>query len=135
MAQAENNADQVDAQFELAMTELGVLLDYPGILESARFRELYRSLVTEYEDYYGVPADSLEIQRGDIFQLRADMFAALNDVDAPLLEDVMVPDLEPMETTIPMTMNRLVEQSIAYLRRSPEKHLYRWMGRAETYSP
>ena len=135
IAQAEGDADRVDAQFELAMTELGTLLDHPGILESARFRELYRSLVTEYEDYYDVPADSLMIQRGDVFQLRADLFAALNDVDAPLLEDVMMPEIEPIETTIPMTMNRLVEQSIAYLRRSPEDHLYRWMGRAETYFP
>ena len=135
IAQAEGDADRVDAQFELAMTELGTLLDHPGILESARFRELYRSLVTEYEDYYDVPADSLMIQRGDVFQLRADLFAALNDVEAPLLEDVMMPEIEPIETTIPMTMNRLVEQSIAYLRRSPEDHLYRWMGRAETYFP
>ena len=135
IAQAERDADRVDAQFELAMTELGRLLDQPDILENPRFRELYRSLVTEYEKYYGVPSDSLGIQRGDIFELRADMFAALNDLDAPLLEDVMMPELEPIRTTIPMTMNRLVEQSIAYLLRSPEKHLYHWLSRAETYFP
>ena len=34
-----------------------------------------------------------------------------------------------------MTMNRLVEQSTRYLLKSPEKHLYRWLSRAETYFP
>ena len=135
MAQSEGDADNVDAQFELAMTQLGDLLGQPGITENPRFRELYRSLVTEYEKYYDIPADSLAIQRGDVFELRADLFTALNDLDEPLLEDVALPKLEPVGTTIEMTMNRLVEQSIAFLLRSPENHLYHWLSRADTYFP
>ena len=132
---AQSEGDAVDAQFELAMTQLGDLLGQPGIMENPRFRELYRSLVTEYEKYYDIPADSLALQRGDIFSVRADLFAELNDLDKPLLEDVALPKLEPVGTTIEMTMNRLVEQSIAFLLRTPERNLYNWLSRADTYFP
>src|SRR5690606_27473024 len=95
---------------------------------------MYRTILTEYERYYGA-SDSLAFPYGDIYQVRADMFAAMNEFETPLLEDVKMNHLRPIETTIPMTMNRLVEQSIAYLLRSPDKHLYRWLSRAETYLP
>ncbi len=134
-AQADGNNEQAERLLELAMTELSTLLQHPGVMDRPRFSETYRSVIGEYETYYGVSADSLNPQYGDIFQLRADMFAGLNEVDHPLLEDVMLPKLQPAHTVVEMTMNRLVEQSIAYLMRTPEKHLYKWMSRAETYFP
>ena len=134
-AQADADAELAEDQLELAMTELSTLLQQPDIMERPRFRELYRTVISEYERFYGVSPDTLSLQFGDIFQFRADMFAALNEVDEPLLEDVMMPTITPIETVFPMTMNRLVEQSIAYLLRSPDRHLYHWLGRSETYFP
>ena len=40
------------------MTEIGTLTQQPNITERPRFRELYRTLVSEYERYYGVPSSS-----------------------------------------------------------------------------
>lgn len=134
-AEANEDLELAEQKMELAMTELGTLLTQPDIMERPHFQELYRTVITSYERFYGVSADTLSLQFGDIFQLRADMFAVLNDVDEPLLEDVMSAPLPPVRTTVPMTMNRLVEQSIAYLKRSPQRHLYNWMSRAETYFP
>lgn len=137
-AQAEGNNERAEGLLSLAMTELGVLLPQPEIMERSRFRELYRSIITEYENYYGTTADTLVFQRNPIYQFRADIFAALNEIEEPLSKEEnlpVLPSLGPVETQIPMTMNRLVRSSIAYLKRSPDKHLYRWLSRAETYLP
>ena len=134
-AQVDEDDELSEDLIELAMTELSTLVRQPDILELPRFRELYRTVISEYERYYEVSADTLTLQFGDIFQFRADMFLVLNEIDEPLLEDVTLPNIQPFETTIPMTMNRLVEQSISYLTSSPDKHLYHWLSRAETYFP
>ena len=133
-ASAENHTE-AEVMIERSMTELQWLMSHPEVVELPRFRELYRTVVTEYERYYGVPADSLALPFGDIFAVHTEMFDVLNSVDEPLLEDVDFPAFGPVATTIPMTSNRLVQQSIEYLTRSPEKHLYNWLGRAETYFP
>ncbi len=134
-AASTENFAEAEVLLERSMKELQQLLAYPEVVERARFRELYRTVVTEYERYYEVPADALTLPFGDIFSVRSDIFAELNSIDEPLLEDVNFPPFGPVATTIPMTSNRLVQQSIAYLTRSPEKHLYHWLGRAETYFP
>jgi len=139
-AQARNDGQAVDGLFELAMADLSRLARQDGIRQSAqgpRFNEIYRSLVTEYERYYHVSPDDLAVQRGDIFELRAEVFAELNDaLDDPELADVVLPDLRPVaEATIPMTRHPLVEASIAYLLRSPERTVNGWINRAETYFP
>ncbi len=137
MAQAQGDGERVEKLLDLSMTELARLQPEEGVLEGpdgARYRELYRSVLTEYERHYGVSSEAMQVEYGDVFALRADMFASLND-EVPLLENVELPKLLPIATTIPMTRHRLVDNSIAYLLRSPERHLYRWIERSETYFP
>ncbi|MEM1093696.1 MAG: LysM peptidoglycan-binding domain-containing protein [Bacteroidota bacterium] len=134
-AQATGNDEKAIDVFQLAMTELGVLLEQPETPSDTRFRELYRTIVTEYEAFYGVESDTLTFQRGEIFELRAEMFAELNAVDEPLLEDVTFPNIQPMPTEVPLTMNRLVQSSINYLLRRPDRNINPWMRRSETYFP
>lgn len=114
-----------------AVTELG---GHASVQANPRYREVYRSVVSEIENYYG-SADTLTLAFGDVFMIRDDMFATLNEVDEPLLENVTLPEIPPMVTTIPMTMNRLVESSIEFLLKEPDKHLNHWLSRAETYFP
>lgn len=116
-----------------SFADLQDLSRQPGILEDRRFRELFRTVVTEYEKYFGLPADTLAVERGDVFELRDTVFAALNELRDPLLEDINLPSLRPVGTTIPMTTNRLVEQSIRYLVQNPDRHLNTWLSRADTY--
>ncbi len=134
MAQVEGDSERAETLLDVAMTELATLLQQPHIMDHPRFRELYRTLVVEHERYYG-PSDTLTLPYGDIFPLRADMFALLNDVDEPLLENVNLFKLRPVATTVPLTMNRLVESTISYLLKNPERHLTNWLSRAETYFP
>ena len=123
---------------DLALTELSTLAQQPDLVAQARFRELYRTIVTAYEEENG-PIDSQNTQYGDIFQIRADIFAEMDDVESTdkLAEESrdVTPNLGPVETVIPMPVNRLVESSIAYLLKTPEKHLFNWISRSHTYFP
>lgn len=133
-AQADDDTEATEAALEEAMGGLRQLHQTPGGLEDAEGRELYRSVVTAYEQYYGV-SDTLALEYGDIFSYRDEMFAEMNQVPEPLLGGVSLPEPGPVETTIPLQRNQLVEQSIQFLQRSPEQHLYRWMSRSATYFP
>ena len=87
--------------------------------------------MTEYEQYYDAPA----LDRGEIYAFREGLFAATESVEGPLLEDVELPEaLGPNVAVIPMTMNRLVEGSLNYLRRA-NGHTARVRTRADTYFP
>ncbi len=122
-----------------AMGELSALLERdPSIIERDAVRDVYRGLTTEYRRYhrYEGTVDSMETAQGDIFSVRAGLFASLERVDGPLLEDVMQPEqIKEMDTVIPLTMNRLVKQSMEYLKREPERHVNGWLQREQTYGP
>ena len=122
-----------------AMSELAALLHAdPSVIERDAVRSVYRGLTAEYRRYHGYsePADTVETARGSIFSVRAELFARLEDVDEPLLEDVMPPaEAREIGSVIPLTMNRLVQQSIEYLQRNPEKHVLGWLKREQTYAP
>jgi len=122
-----------------AMGELARLLDRdPTVIEQDAVRDVYRGLTTEYRRYhrYDGPVDSMKTAQGDIFSVRAGLFASLERVNEPLLEDVMAPEaIENIETVIPLTMNRLVKQSLDYLKRDPDKHVNGWLQREQTYGP
>lgn len=133
-AQAEGTPEHALDLFERAMPQLAELLQQPGIMERSRFRALYQSLLTEYEKFHGAPIDTLTLPQGDIYAFREAAFTALNDLDAPLLEDVSFPRALPLRTDVPLTQNRLVKQSIDYLTRS-DRHVQVWLSRADTYFP
>jgi len=133
-ATARNDSAETELLLEETLGDLLRLSRAAGVDTMPRYRELYRSVIAEYEAFFG-EADSLSAAYGNIFGFRARMFASLNEVDEPLLEDVAMPELGPVATVIPMPVNRLVERSLTYLQREPDKHLHLWLARAETYFP
>jgi len=133
-SEALGNEARVQSLLDSAVRDLDVLAQQDYLLADSRYRELYRSVVTEYERFYGAN-ETMTMAYGDIFSYREAMFASLNTIDEPLLEDVSLPELPAMATSIPMTMNRLVQSSITFLQREPDKHLNHWLARAETYFP
>jgi len=131
---ARGDDDAAVASVDAAMRELGQLASQRKFLEDPRFTHAYRTIVAEYERIYG-PADTLFVAFGDIFEFRNDMFTALEAVEDPLLEDVVPRSLQPVGTTVPMTMNRLVENSMEFLLRERRDVLLTWIQRADTYFP
>ncbi len=133
-AQASEEHEIVEALFERLLGEIAVIARTPDALDDPRFKELYRSVVTEYESYYGFP-DTLHIQQGDIFAWREQAFETLSDADFPPLARIELPDLEVAETEISMQINEHVRRSMVFLLTEPERHIYHWLSRAETYFP
>lgn len=122
-----------------AMSELAHFLrNQPNALEENAVRELYSGLATEYRRFHGYAndPDSLKMARGQIFSVRARLFASLNEVDDPFSEEgPPVRDGDVTGTEIPMTSNRLVNESISYLQEEPDNHVDRWLKRVQVYGP
>ena len=134
-AQAQGQHTQANRLLDDALMRLDALVRHPGIAQRARFRALYHTLTAEYEATYGVP-DTLELPRGEIYDIRRDLFAAVNGgTTSVLLEDVNTDDLQPTDTAVPMTINEQVKASMATLLENPHRHLYPWLRRSATYFP
>ena len=122
-----------------AMTDLAALLrDNPQALEDDAVRELYGGLTTEYRRFhgYGADPDSLTMARGRIFSVRARLFDSLDDVEDPFLK--AEPPAGPTEVegmSVPLTSNRLVNESIEYLQKETGRHVDQWLQRAQVYGP
>lgn len=115
-------------------TRLAALLKHAGVADHPRVRTLYHTITAEYETAYGV-APPFEPPSGEIYDVRRDLFAAVNATNGPLLEDVPAAEVRSMNTEVPMTINRQVRASMTYLMRNPERHVYRWLRRSATYFP
>lgn len=136
-AQAQQNHQRANRLLDDAVEDLDALAQYPGMAERPRFRALYQSLTAEYEATYGVP-DTLELPRGEIYDIRRELFAAVNEntpSQSVLLEDVEADELQSPDTEVTMTVNEKVKASMATLLENPHRHLYPWLRRSATYFP
>ena len=122
-----------------AMSHLAALLrNEPDALEDDAVRKLYGGLTDEYRRFhgYGNDPDSMRMARGRIFSVRARLSDSLSEVDQPLLkEKPPVQTDEAPGSKIPLTSNRLVNQTIDYLQEEPDGHVERWLRRVHVYGP
>ncbi|WP_103019747.1 lytic transglycosylase domain-containing protein [Salinibacter altiplanensis] len=122
-----------------AMAELATLLrTRPEALERGVVRSVYGGLTAEYRRFHGYPSDpdSTLLARGQIFSVRARLFASLDDVKNPLLEvEPARPEATVQDADIPMTSNRLVKQSTTALEEDPSQHVDHWRRRVQVYGP
>ena len=122
-----------------AMAELAALLRRePDALEEEAVRDVYSGLTAEYRRFhgYGSDPDSLRMARGQIFSVRAQLFSSLDQVENPTTSEAPpVPDSGLAASEVPMTTNRLVNQSISYLQEEPDEHVHRWLRRVQVYGP
>lgn len=133
-AQARGDVESTETLLDISMSALSILVDLPSVANDPKFTELYRTVVTEYEQYYGF-SDSLFIQQGDIYNIRDMAFAQLNENGQAPFDSITLPEFSFADTDIPMTINERVKSSMVFLLAKPDEHLYHWLSRAETYFP
>ena len=131
-AEASGDISQYEAILDDLVRDVQLLSEQSDVIQNPRFREVYSSILTEHEQFY----DESVLDRGEIFPFLERAFAEMHAVDGPLIEDVDLPDVPVgnFAATIPMDLNRLVERSVNYLKRSPS-HVSRLQTRADTYFP
>jgi len=106
--------------------------------DDERFSDLYRIAIAEHERQFG-PVDTDVAAIGDIFQVRSQLFGALNDLEGPL-------EIEPSEvertsamavapTSVPMTINKAVTTTMTFLLDERPQTLTSWANRAHTWFP
>ena len=122
-----------------SMTQLAALLRArPQALDRSAVRSIYGALSAEHRRFHGYAhtADSTLMARGQIFSVRARLFATLDTLSSPLLDAApTAPDVEVAGASVPMTSNRLVQQSIDHLSDTPTRHVTHWLRRVQVYGP
>lgn len=132
---AQVNDDPVSAESYInkALSSIQSLMDqYPEVQNERRFNELYRSVMAEYQEFYGIPDSASEV-KGDVFAVRQEMFSEQNDMD---VASYNIPDnLSFNKTKVPLVQNRQVSRHLMYYTLKRPEVMERWLERSEKYFP
>lgn len=132
-ASANGQSDRYVEMLEGLVGDLQLLAQRDGVIYEPRFRELYSTVLTEKELFYGVEA----IDRGEIYAINDEAFRLIYDTEDPTLDTVQLPEIpvaRRVRSTIPMEVTPSVERSLRYLLRKPG-HVATLRQRADTYFP
>ena len=129
---AQGNGDSVrlTAQFEEAIGILNDLGYCPDIESNRDFNDLSKAIIDDYELYIA-KIDTLN-QETSIFALRSKLnqvTETTDSVDAGLPREVI------RGTTIPLVVNRVVEQHISFYQGKGREHMERWIHLSGKYFP
>lgn len=106
--------------------------DYPEIQTNRRFSELYRSVMAEHSEFYGIAEFQGEIE-GDIFEIREELFAEQDDW---IPEGYSLPDnLTFNQTDVPLIQNEHVNRHLMYYTVRRPDVMEVWLERSEYYFP
>jgi membrane-bound lytic murein transglycosylase D len=129
-AQSNGDSTRAASQFEQAIAILNELSYYPGIEQNQDFNDLSSAVIEDYENYIA-RIDSLSPE-SSIFALRE----KLNQITEQLDPAPMDPSRIVLEgTTIPLVMNKLVEQHISFFQGKGRPHMERWLHVQGRYFP
>jgi membrane-bound lytic murein transglycosylase D len=85
--------------------------DYPEIQNNRRFAELYRSVMAEHSEFYGITEMRSEVE-GDIFAIQEELFSEQDDW---MPKDITLPDnLTINQTDVPLIQNQHVNRHLMY---------------------
>jgi membrane-bound lytic murein transglycosylase D len=97
-AQAVGDKRSLEHYMDQAMDELAVLSDQPGFVSQPQFRELYRTIVHEHEEYYGADLDEIPEYRS-ILARRSAMFGTRAPREITKDEISVLSEITPAATT------------------------------------
>jgi len=133
-ARAEDDAPRIESVLHTAIGELGTLVRRPSMAQHPRFRHAFRAFTSAYEARYGV-SDTLRLPTTHSGTLRR-LSAVLDDDSSSVSISGSLPtDLRSRDLSVPLTANRHVEETVAFLLEHKERYLYPWLRRASTYFP
>lgn len=132
-AQVNNNPLEAEEQINDALTATqGLLDDYPEIRGDRRFTELYRSVIAEYRQFYGITETGNE-PKGEIFAIQEELFSEDNSW---MVEDYDFPDdLNFNKTDVPLIQNDKVNRHLVYYTLRRPEVMETWLQRAVKYQP
>lgn len=116
-----------------AIGEVQSLLDEePDLSGDRRFTELYRSVLAEYQEFYGVDMSGARVS-GEIFEVHAELF---REDELLALSQMELPEglnLDRMD--VPLVQNSHVNRHLMYYTLRRPDVMQRWLERSTTYFP
>lgn len=133
--EAQVNNDPLEAETQindaLAATQ-GLLDDYPEISSDRRFTELYRTVISEYRQFYGITETGNEPE-GEIFAIQEELFTS--DGSWTEIEYDFPDDLTFNKTDVPLITNEHVNRHLVYYTLRRPEVMETWLQRAVKYQP
>ena len=132
-AQVQDDPLSAEKHITDALNSLQTLLDtYPEVQSNARFSELYRSVMTEYREFYGV-TDSINEVEGEIFKIQKELYSGNNEW---MQEGYRLPeDITTAKTEVPLVQNRQVNRHLMYYTLKRPEVMETWLKRSKKYFP
>lgn len=110
-----------------------IIEEYPEVQSNRRVAELYRTLIAEYQAFYGIN-DPIGEPVGDVFAALNEMFNLSDDfVESEYF--VLPEHIGTTKTEVPLIMNRQVQNQIAFLAYRRPETMARWLERSAVYFP
>jgi membrane-bound lytic murein transglycosylase D len=129
-AQQSGDSARSSIQFEEAIAILNELSYYPDVESNQDFNDLSKAVIEDYEVYIA-KIDSLSPETS-IFALREKLNQITEMSDT---SEVGAPKTIVEGTTVPLVVNNLVEQNIAFFQGRGREHMERWLLRSGKYFP
>jgi membrane-bound lytic murein transglycosylase D len=116
-----------------ALSGLQELLDeYPEVQSDKRFSEVYRSVMTEYRNFYGIEGSETQVE-GEIFAIQKELYSEDNDW---VKDSYSLPDNIPTNhTEVPLVQNKSVNKHLMYFSMERPNVMEKWLKRSEKYFP
>lgn len=132
-AQVVNDPLEAEKQINDALSATQALLDdYPEIRGDRRFAELYRSVISEYRQFYGIEEVGNEPE-GEIFAIQEELFS---EDDSWMDMNYDFPDdLAFDKTDVPLVQNDKVNRHLVYYTLRRPEVMETWLQRAVKYQP
>ncbi|MCH8547260.1 MAG: LysM peptidoglycan-binding domain-containing protein [Balneolaceae bacterium] len=132
-AQVQGDLVQAEHYINEAFGAIQSLMDdYPEVQNNRRFAELYRSVMAEHSEFYGITEARTETE-GDIFAIQEELFSEQDDW---LVEGFALPDnLTINQTEVPLIQNQHVNRHLMYYTLRRPDVMQRWLERSEYYFP
>jgi membrane-bound lytic murein transglycosylase D len=132
-AQVQDDPLSAERHITDALNTLQGLLDaYPEVQSNRRFSELYRSVMTEYREFYGIEESTNEVE-GEIFSIQKELYSG---DDEWMNEGYVLPEnITTPKTTVPLVQNRQVNRHLMYYTLKRPEVMERWLERSERYFP
>jgi membrane-bound lytic murein transglycosylase D len=132
-AQVQGDLVQAEHYINQAFGAIQSLMDdYPEVQSNRRFAELYRSVMAEHSEFYGITENRTEVE-GDIFAIQEELFS---DQDDWMSEGFLLPDnLTINQTDVPLIQNQHVNRHLMYYTLRRPDVMERWLERSEYYFP
>ncbi len=132
-AQVQDDPLSAEQHITDALNSLQTLLDtYPEVQSNPRFSELYRSVMTEYREFYGITDSSKEVE-GEIFEIQKELYSGNDDWMKD--EYVLPEDITTPKTEVPLVQNRQVNRHLMYYTLKRPEVMESWLTRKEKYFP